>query len=46
MTTTAYRPQSNAKIEKNHATMNAALAHLVNSTHNNWDEHLDFARLV
>ena len=46
ITTTAYSPSNNAKIECNHATMNAALAHLANLNHNNWDENLHFAMLA
>ena len=46
VTTIAYRTRSNAKIERNHSTMNAALAHLVNTSHSNWDERLDFALLA
>ena len=44
--TTAYRPQSNAKVERQHSTMNSALAHLVNSSHTNWDDNLDLAMLA
>ena len=46
ITTTAYRPQGNAKVERLHASVNSALAHLVNSSHDNWDDNLDFALLA
>ena len=39
--TTAYHPQSNAKVERFHRTLNDALAQLVNKSHSNWDAHVD-----
>lgn len=45
ITITAFTSSSNGKIEKQHVTLNSALAQLVNSSHNDWDENLDFALL-
>ena len=41
ITTTPYHPQSNAKVERFHRTLNDALSQLVNKSHTNWDAHVD-----
>ena len=39
--TTPYHPQSNAKVERFHRTLNDSLSQLINKSHTNWDAHVD-----
>lgn len=41
--TTAYRPQTNASLERSHRTLKDILSHYVNADHTDWDEWLPFA---
>lgn len=46
ITTSSYHPAGNAKIERQHSTVNSALSHLVDHNHLDWDTKLKFALLA